>query len=235
MAKYVKTSKAVIGSLIAILAVGAAVGVLGAVSQGFNGNVMESWFQTKYDYTKINLENKHDKETLDPENALKTLNYGLKDDVFASVDTVANAYLSEGGLLLDGNETNAQLVTTFTEGLSFTHIAITGHQYYVENYLDEDGEEVRDDDDELVLQSYICDNSKLVVNELDPVRYVTNSSNDKKTPKIETKKFEFEEGQTSLSLDVSEGAFVVTSIELWNIEDVEDEKETTSSETKTSE
>lgn len=219
--KYVKTSKAIIGSVIAVLALGTVVGIIGTASKGFDQNVMDDWFQSKHDYVKINLKNQHKNKEVTSELLLETLNYALEENIFEAVDSCSDVYLNAGGLMFDYD---GSISVDFVDSNTYTHIAITGHNYYEENYLDEDGEEVKDKNDELVLQSYLCDDTKVEVCGSDYVRYPTNSSNNMKTPKTETKIFKFDDAKDCLDLYTSEGRFVVETIELWNIEEVETEK-----------
>lgn len=215
MAKYTKTSKAVLGGLISVIAVGAIVGVIGVASKGFDGDVMADWFTKKEDYANINLVNKYEDKALTQSTALDFLNYDYK--ITESVELTTNLTLDSGGMVFDGTTSAGILKTTFKEGITYTNIAITGHQYYE-----------KDDQDEETLH-YFCDSSKISVNGLDPVSYVTNESNNTKAPKTETKKFKFDEAQTGLNLSVTNGKFVITSIELWNVKTNNTDKTTTSS------
>lgn len=228
-----KKSSGFLTGFFTILLLGGVVGAIGVASDGFNQDVMKDWFVQKEDYTKINLSNKYDKKELTTETALEFLNYDYK--VNERVDLISNVYLSSGGMMFDGSENTAVLKTKFKD-VSYNRIAITGHQYYEESYQNESGDLITDSEGKEVLQSYICAVSKLEVNSLDPISYVTNEKNNKKAPKTETKKFEFDVKQDSLYLKVTEGRFVITSIELYNVtsEEIETSSSSTASSNQTS-
>ena len=211
MAKRIKKETAVLAAVLAALAVGGAVGIIGSASNGFDKDILEEWGHIKQDYVKINLSNNHEDKTLTTDSALVFLNTDEK--VFDEVQIASSVSLDNGGLVI--GEDGCLQVTYANDG--YNRVRITASTNYVVTYDTNKDGEVRED----IFGNKIVDSitsSDCAFDLGNGNTFEIEAADEDEYPSVSTYTMKADEEVGNLFIEVTSGELLITSIEFWNVD-----------------
>lgn len=211
MAKRIKKETAVVAAVLAALAVGGAVGIIGSASNGFDKDILDEWVQVKEDYVKIDLSNAQDGKALTTDSALVFLNTDNK--VFDQVDLATNVSLENNGLVI--GDDGALQVQFDNDG--YNRVKITASANYSITYeTNSKGEEKTDIFGNKIVESIDSSDCEFSFGNGDS--YTVEAGEDDKYPVVSSFTMKEDEQQSALLIETTFGELLITSIELWNVD-----------------
>lgn len=234
--KCKKSSKGIIGGIIAVLATILVVGGLGALTNGYRDwnfdnirNIIQGEKDNRVGLVKIDLTTEKNGSQLNMTSIISYLNERVEEPIFKEVlesseENLKNVFLDNGGLKFGKSSEVGSFTITLVESYQFNRVKLIGRNYssYVSNSA-----------------TYSCDECAVKVNGSEKQTFATNASDNTKIAPTEEKLFKFDSMQKQLKIEgeeVNGKRFTLFAIEMWS--ELDDHIETssqTSSSTSSSE
>ena len=218
---YRKSSKGIIGGIIAVLATLFIVGGLGALTKGFRDWSFEDVVHREKDnrlgLVKLDLTTDKSGSKLNTTSVISLLNEKVQEPIFKEVkesseENIKNVYQDNGGLKFGSASEVGKLAITLVDSYQFNRVKLIGRNYSA--YLS-------------TSSTYNCDECAVKVNSSEKQTFLTNASDNTKIAPTEEKIFEFDSMQSELMIEgeeVNGKRFTLFGIELWSVIDEVEEQ-----------